>query len=66
MQTDCTTMKQAQERLEAYKKVFTHAYLLTGEEPEAGIRYAKMGAAPTGDCLHACRCCATASCSRRC
>ena len=49
------TMKQAQERLEAYKKVFTHAYLLTGEELEAGFRYAKMGAAPTGDCLH-CRC----------
>ena len=49
------TMKQAQERLEAYKKVFTYAYLLTGEELEAGFRYAKMGAAPTGDCLH-CRC----------
>ena len=57
------TMKQAQERLEAYKKVFTYAYLLTGEELEAGFRHAKMGAAPTGDCLH-CRCGEPKVCSR--
>lgn len=46
------TMKQAQEMLEAYKKVFTYAYLLTGEELEFGFRHAKPGKAPTADCLY--------------
>ena len=49
------TMKQAQEMLEAYKKVFTYAYLLTGEELEAGLKHAQVGMAPTKDCLY-CRC----------